>query len=444
MRKKELYRILVHRYVSRTASPEELQVFFHLLEKGKLQRQLLEATQDTPAAATGRVRLMVRRYGVAAAVIIALAGTAIILLWRGGLHKDATPAFVSVLHNDIDPGGDRATLTLGDGSLVQLGSEADYNRLQNGRGDAAISGSSDEGARGRADGAGARGRADGAGARGRADGAGAPGRAGAAGAGGRGDVDGADGRGGERADGASGRGGANNHGRPLYRVLATPAGGQYRLTLADGTKVWLNSQSSIRFPVAFAGNTRLVEVTGEAYFDVAHDARRPFVVKAGKMIVQALGTEFNVHAYGDESTTKTTLIQGSVRVIEGADSLLLTPGQEGLTDVLAGNGVGTSSGGGGGGAITNSERITLNSSADTAQAAAWKDGYFDFDNLDIQAIMRQFARWYDIRIVFAGKPGAALFAGRLQRSLKLSQVMIGLGRMGVHSRLEGRVLTILP
>ncbi len=383
MRKKELYRILVHRYVSRTASPEELQVFFHLLEKGKLQRQLLEATQDTPAEATGRVRLMVRRYGVAAAVIIALAGTAIILLWRGGLHKDATPAFVSVLHNDIDPGGDRATLTLGDGSLVQLGSEADYNRLQNGRG-------------------------------------------------------------GERADGASGRGGATNHGRSLYRVLATPAGGQYRLTLADGTKVWLNSQSSIRFPVAFAGNTRLVEVTGEAYFDVAHDARRPFVVKAGKMIVQALGTEFNVHAYGDESTTKTTLIQGSVRVIEGADSLLLTPGQEGLTDVLAGNGVGMSSGGGGGGAITNSERITLNSSADTAQAAAWKDGYFDFDNLDIQAIMRQFARWYDIRIVFAGKPGAALFAGRLQRSLKLSQVMIGLGRMGVHSRLEGRVLTILP
>lgn len=383
MRKKELYRTLVHRYVSRTASPEELQVFFHLLEKGKLQRQLLEATQDTPAAATGRVRLMVRRYGVAAAVIIALAGTAIILLWGGGLHKDATPAFVSVLHNDIDPGGDRATLTLGDGSLVQLGSEADYNRLQNGRGD-------------------------------------------------------------ERTDGASGRGGANNHGRPQYRVLATPAGGQYRLTLADGTKVWLNSQSSIRFPVAFAGNTRLVEVTGEAYFDVAHDARRPFVVKAGKMIVQALGTEFNVHAYGDESTTKTTLIQGSVRVIEGADSLLLTPGQEGLTDVLAGNGVGMSSGGGGGGAITNSERITLNSSADTAQAAAWKDGYFDFDNLDIQAIMRQFARWYDIRIVFAGKPGAALFAGRLQRSLKLSQVMIGLGRMGVHSRLEGRVLTILP
>jgi len=383
MRKKELYRILVHRYVSRTASPEELQVFFHLLEIGKLQRQLLEATQDTPAASTGRVRLMVRRYGVAAAVIIALAGTAIFLLWRGGLHKDATPAFVSVLHNDIDPGGDRATLTLGDGSLVQLGSEADYNRLQNGRG-------------------------------------------------------------GERADGASGRGGANNHGRPLYRVLATPAGGQYRLTLADGTKVWLNSQSSIRFPVAFAGNTRLVEVTGEAYFDVAHDARRPFVVKAGKMIVQALGTEFNVHAYSDESTTKTTLIQGSVRVIEGADSLLLTPGQEGLTDVLAGNGVGMSSGGGGGGAITNSERITLNSSADTAQAAAWKDGYFDFDNLDIQAIMRQFARWYDIRIVFAGKPGAALFAGRLQRSLKLSQVMTGLGRMGVHSRLEGRVLTVLP
>ena len=383
MRKKELYRTLVHRYLNRTASPEELQVFFHLLEKGKLQRQLLEATEDTPPASSGRVRLMVRRYGAVAAVVIALAGTGIFLLWRGGLRGSTVPAFVSVFHNDIDPGGDRATLTLGDGSLVQLGNLEDYNRLQDGRGDAAISGTPGD-------------------------------------VNGRGDAGDANGHG--DAGGASGHGDVNRHGRSLYRLLTTPAGGQYRLILADGTKVWLNSQSSIRFPVAFAGNTRFVEVTGEAYFDVAHDARRPFVVKAGKMIVQALGTEFNVHAYGDESTTKTTLIQGSVRVIEGADSLLLTPGQEGLTD----------------------GRITLNSSADTAQAAAWKDGYFDFDNLDIQSIMRQFARWYDIRIVFAGKPGTALFAGRLQRSLKLSQMMTGLGMMGVHSRLEGRVLTILP
>jgi ferric-dicitrate binding protein FerR (iron transport regulator) len=205
-------------------------------------------------------------------------------------------------------------------------------------------------------------------------------------------------------------------------LLATPAGGQYRLTLADGTKVWLNSQSSIRFPIAFDGKTRLVEVTGEAYFDVAKDARRPFVVRAGKMIVQALGTQFNVHAYADEPS-KATLIQGSVRVIKGADSLLLTPGQEGEYKEPGG--------------------IAENNTADTAQASAWKDGYFDFDNLDIQAIMRQFARWYDIRIVYQGKPSTVLFAGRLQRSLRLSQVMIGLGRMGVRSRLDGRTLTIL-
>lgn len=444
MRKKELYRTLVHRYLNRTASAEELQVFFHLLEKGKLQKQLLEATQDAPVTSPGRVLFLVRRYGVAAAVLIALLGVGSFLLWHVKSRIDSIPAFVSVLHNDIDPGTDRATLTFDDGKEVSLANLDDYNRW---RGEWDVSGGN--GARG------------GAGFGGSGNGAGGPNGVGANGVGVGGGRSGVSGAGHSVDVGNGGRTGGRGH--MQYRLLATPAGGQYRLTLADGTKVWLNSQSSIRYPKTFAGKTRLVEVTGEAYFDVAHDARRPFVVKAGKLFVQALGTQFNVHAYSDEPA-KATLIQGSVRVIDGIDSLLLTPGQEGVTDAVAGNSVmmtdnnggaagGTTASGATGSkatgskalkAASNGERLTLNSAVDTAQAAAWKDGYFDFDNQNIQTIMRQFARWYDIRIVFASKPSTALFAGRLQRSLRLSQVMIGLGTMGVHSRLEGRTLTILP
>lgn len=353
MRKKLLYRQLVQRYLDRTASTEELQVFFHLLEKGKLKKELLEATQDVPEPASGRVgsrsrdlsagrvRYIVRRYGAVAAAIGVLAAGAII--WKAKTAKHQPPAFVSVYHNDVEPGRDRATLTLADGSQVALNSVEAYVPATTGN-------------------------------------------------------------------------------RPSYRTLATPAAGQYRLTLADGTKVWLNSQSSIRYPTAFTGKTRTVEVMGEAYFDVAKDAKRPFVVKARSLTVQALGTQFNVHAYPDEFSTTATLIQGSVRVIKGPDSLLLTPGQEGQS----------------------SGRLVLNATADTSQVSAWKDGYFDFDNQDIESIMRQFARWYDIKVVFAGRPGSAPFAGRMQRSLTLSQVMTGLGTTGIHSRLEGRVLTILP
>ena len=363
MRKKDLYRQLVERYLDRTASTEELQVFFYLLEQGKLKKQLLAATQDEQERSAVRVRLMVRRYS-AAAVLVGLVGLGIVFLYRGRMHKDEVPAFVSVYKNDIDPGRDRAVLTLADGSRVSLDRVEDYGRVTDDRLE------------------------------------------------------------GERNGHPEVERNPNGETRLRYRTLATPVGGQYRLTLADGTKVWLNSQSSIRFPTAFAGKTRLVEVTGEVYFDVARDMRKPLVVKAGGLIVQALGTRFNVYNYPNEAAARATLIQGSVRVIKGRDSLLLTPGQEGETH--------------------KPDLLTLNSDVDTAQASAWKDGYFDFDNQDIQAIMRQFARWYDIQVVFAGKPSTAPFAGKMQRSLRLSQVMIGLGKTGVHSRLEGRVLTILP
>jgi ferric-dicitrate binding protein FerR (iron transport regulator) len=416
---------------------------------------------------------MTRRYGAAAAILAGLLGIGGFILWRTSSHKQEVPAFVSIYHNDIDPGRDRATLTFADGSRVALDGVGDYNRLQNGR-------AKEGGNVGSAGGNGGNGRDAGGNAvedgrnGGEGRGNGWEGR-GNGGEDGRNGGDGRDAGGNGAEDGRNGwdagKDGRNENARSrrpaLYRLLATPAAGQYRLTLADGTRVWLNSQSSIRFPTTFDGKTRLVEVTGEAYFDVAKDARRPFVVKAGKLIIQALGTRFNVYVYADEPAAKATLIQGSVRVIEGTDSLLLTPGQEGEaneftgpTGKSAGNsgksgntGKSAASGGksgsngsssGSSGSNGSSDVLALNNAVDTAQASAWKDGYFDFDNQDILAIMRQFERWYDIRVVFAAKPSITLFAGRLQRSLRLSQVMIGLGRMGVHSRLEGRTLTILP
>jgi len=354
MKRKELYRQLVERYLNRTASMDELQVFFHLLEKGKLKKHLILATQNDWEPSTGRLRLIARRYSMAAALLGVL-GLGIFLLWKARPRNEAVPAFVSVYKNDIEPGADRAVLALADGSRVRLDRLEDYSRLGDGRNTGRTKGS---------------------------------------------------------------------HRGPLYNSLSTPAAGQYRLTLPDGTKVWLNAQSSIRFPTSFYGNTRSVELSGEAYFQVAKDARRPFLVKAGDLTIQALGTQFNVHAYLDESSAKATLILGAVRVVKGEDSLLLAPGQEGETNKTTG--------------------LMLNSDVDTSQIAAWKDGYFDFDHLDIQAIMRQFARWYDIQVVYEGKPSTVLFEGRMQRNLRLSQVMNGLGKTGIHSRLEGRVLTILP
>lgn len=345
MKKKDLYRQLVERYMNRTASIDELQTFFHLLEQGKLKKLLLEATQEKQDA-SGRLRHITRSYAVAAA-LITLLGFSLLFLWKYKPQKDTVPAFVSVYKNDIDPGTDRAVLTLADGSQVSLSRPEDYDHQ------------------------------------------------------------------------------AKKTARSKkYNTLSTPAAGQYHLTLADGTEVWLNAQSSIRFPPDFHGATRTVEVSGEAYFQVAKDARRPFIVKAGDLTIQALGTQFNVHAYPDEPSAKATLIQGSVRVLKGTDSILLVPGETGETNKPTG--------------------LSLNSGVDTAQIAAWKDGYFDFDNQDLQTIMRQFARWYDIQVVFAGRSGTGLFAGKMQRNLRLSQVMTGLGKTGVHSRLEGRVLTILP
>jgi ferric-dicitrate binding protein FerR (iron transport regulator) len=210
----------------------------------------------------------------------------------------------------------------------------------------------------------------------------------------------------------------------LYNTLTTPRGGQYQLTFPDGSRVWLDAASSIKYPTAFTGKVREVEMTGEAYFEIAKNTRMPFVVKAGGTTTTVLGTHFNINAYDDERTLITTLLEGSVKFGCGKEEKVLHPGQQ---------------------AVLNAETRSFTvKDADTYQAVAWKNGQFDFDDKDLPAIMRQISRWYNIDINFQSTYDGATFGGGISRQLNLSHVLRLLDKSGVHTRLEDHKLIILP
>lgn len=215
-------------------------------------------------------------------------------------------------------------------------------------------------------------------------------------------------------------------GRVSWNTLSVPRGGQYTLTLSDGTKVWLNAASSITYPNVFAGAERKVEITGEAYLEIAKNSRQPFKVSANGTEIQVLGTSFNVNAYSDENAVKTTLVDGSVKVINVATSQakLLIPGQQ--AEVSA-----------------NNEGVRVET-VDTDQVLAWKNGLFSFNNADIKTVMRQLSRWYDINIVYENGVPSQRFYGDMNRNLSLLQVLKGLEVTKVNFRLEGRNLIVMP
>lgn len=211
----------------------------------------------------------------------------------------------------------------------------------------------------------------------------------------------------------------------FYNRLVTPRGGQFRVILSDGTKIWLNAASSIRYPVAFTGNERKVEITGEAYFEVAKNASMPFKVKIGERAeVEVLGTHFDINAYGDESTTNTTLLEGSVKFTGLAveNSIMIVPGEQAQ--------------------LNESNQIKVNKLPDAEQVISWKNGSFDFTNANLEMVMRQLARWYNVEIVFEDTIPTKRFNGEIQRTLEMSQVIRLLEKNGVHSRLEGRKLIV--
>lgn len=214
----------------------------------------------------------------------------------------------------------------------------------------------------------------------------------------------------------------------LYNTVVTPRSKQFQLVLADGSSVWLNAASSVRFPATFNGAERVVEITGEAYFEVApllRDGKKvPFIVKARGMEVQVLGTHFNVNAYPDEHTIKTTLLEGSVLVTKGSVHSLLKPGEQAQLD--------------------ESNQLRVYKDIDTEGEIAWKNGYFSFDQADLAGVMRQIARWYDVDIVYEGTVPERRFGGEISRHSKVSEVLKILEESKVHFRIEEKRIVVLP
>jgi transmembrane sensor len=215
---------------------------------------------------------------------------------------------------------------------------------------------------------------------------------------------------------------------PAFNVLSTPRAGQFSLTLPDGSHVWLNNASSLRYPVSFTGNSREVELTGEAYFEIAKDASRPFrvAVHSGtrSSTVEVLGTSFNVMAYDDENTERTTLVEGSVRFVHEGSSTLLKPEEQSVLDEK--------------GSLKTLHNVNV------PEITAWKNGYFHFDHASLETTMRQLARWYDIEVEYADNVPPQEFVGKIQRNLPLSDVLRGLENEHVHFSLEGRKLLVKP
>jgi ferric-dicitrate binding protein FerR (iron transport regulator) len=321
-----------------------------------------------------RISLLRRRLSVAAIFILAIAGVWLLVAKEKGAKSNAS---IVVSGNNITPGGNKAVLTLADGSKIVLDSA--HNRQLAQQGNASVI----------------------------------------------------------NQDGHVIYHAGGKEETVVYNTMATPRGGQYQLVLPDGTKVWLNAASSIKYPTAFAGKERKVELTGEAYFEVAKLAAGaprtvkgnvPFIVSilssSGNGEVEVLGTHFDVNAYGDEEMVKTTLLEGAVKLVRDNKSILLRPGQQ------AGYG--------------NNGGPELLKDGDTEEALAWKNGVFLFNEASIETVMRQVERWYDIEVSYAGKIPAGHFSGTVNRNANISQVLKILELSDVHFRIEGRKIIVLP
>lgn len=209
----------------------------------------------------------------------------------------------------------------------------------------------------------------------------------------------------------------------VFNTVSTPRGGQYQLVLSDGTKVWLNAASSLRFPASFNGQDRKVELTGEGYFEVAANKNKPFKVFSNNMEVTALGTQFNINTYTDESAMTTTLLEGSVRVDYDQKSILLVPGEQAL--------IGDKGSG-----------IVVSKDSDLNATIAWKKGIFHFAQADIRTIMRELSRWYDMEVVFEDKVPDTKFDGKIYRNVNASEVFRILEAGGIEFTIIGKKVIV--
>jgi ferric-dicitrate binding protein FerR (iron transport regulator) len=235
---------------------------------------------------------------------------------------------------------------------------------------------------------------------------------------------------------------------PVFNTVSTPVGGQYQITLSDGTNVWINAASSIRFPAIFTGEMRKVYISGEVYFEVnpkfligsgkkMQQKYVPFLVDiSGRGVVEVLGTHFNINSYKEENHLKTTLLEGSIKftptpgnVSEPSDntgqvgkSVLLTPGQQVN--------------------LNREGEMEVSNNVDLEEVVAWKNGYFRFSSSTLQDVMTQIARWYDIEVILEEKISAEKFSGKIQLNLNLSEVLKILEKNDISFRMEGRKLFV--
>ncbi|WP_341838249.1 FecR domain-containing protein [Chitinophaga pollutisoli] len=302
-------------------------------------------------------------YAAAAAVVLA-AGAAFFLL-RPSAVPAGHLAREERFKNDLDPGVDKATLTLADGSVIALGNESHETIAR--QGGAAVL---------------------------------------------------------QTAAGVLEYQSFGATEKPVYNTLSTPAGGQFRLTLPDGSKVWLNAGSSLRFPTVFTGLERMVELKGEAYLEVSKDAARPFRVIAKGMTVDVLGTHFNINAYDNEPSIRTTLLEGAVRVGKDGQSRILAPGDQS--------------------SLMPDGQIRVASGVDMGAVTAWKDGKFSFHEAPITEVMRQVERWYGAEVVYEGEV-THHFVGTLPRNLPVSRLLEMLEMTGrVKFMIEGNKIIVKP
>jgi len=221
--------------------------------------------------------------------------------------------------------------------------------------------------------------------------------------------------------------GNNNSTSSDYNTIETPKGGQYQVRLPDGTNVWLNAASSLRYPSAFKGSERKVELSGEAYFEVAKNKKMPFRVISNTQTVEVLGTHFNVNSYLDEADTKTTLLEGSVRVKRNnsAAAVVIRPGQQASVKQNV------------------NDKINV-AEADMEEVMAWKNNYFRFNNENIESVMRKISRWYNVDVEYKGAISDEEFNGTISRSKNIVQVLEMLeGTKSIHFKIEGRRIVVM-
>ncbi len=375
---REEYLSLYEKFLAGNCSEEEKELLANYMDEFRLEQhsweegmgdheavktEIYERLQaSVQPARQARLRFITR--AAAAVLAIVAAGTLLQIVFHPFFHKKNEPSVATVPSPSITPGGNKATLTLANGQVIVLDStRSGVLAMQNGvevrqTGEGQVI---------------------------------------------YGDL--------QSLTGAS-----------AFNTISTPIGGQFQVTLEDGTKVWLNATSSLRFPARFSANERAVQITGEAYFEVTKNEAKPFRVTFNGNIVTVLGTHFNIMAYPDEARSKVTLLEGAVDVSNQSSHQVLKPGMQAVIGDL----------------------ITVRK-ANTEEAVAWKNGYFVFDQENIQSIMRKIARWYDVTVVYEGDMRGREFSGTISRFKNVSEVLDMLELTeSVHFHLQGKNIKVTP